>query len=58
MVPDNRSPFFFENKFLLKNSHLFSNNFVIKMSRSIKKNCGKVLRLGGHINMSLSSKII
>jgi hypothetical protein len=26
--------------------------------RSIKMNGGKVLRLGGHINMSLRSKII
>jgi hypothetical protein len=48
----------FEKHFILKNSHLFSNLFVTKMLRSIKMNCGKVLRLGCHINMSLSSKII
>jgi hypothetical protein len=47
-----------EKHFLLKNLHLFSNHFVTKMSRSIKMKCGKVLRLGDHFNMSLSSKII
>jgi hypothetical protein len=37
---------YFGKHFLLKNSHLFSNHFVTKMSRSIKMNCAKVLRLG------------
>jgi hypothetical protein len=48
----------FGKHFLLK-THTFSQIiFVTKMSRSINMNCGKVLRLDGHINMSLSSKII
>jgi hypothetical protein len=34
----------FGKHFLLKNSHLFPNHFVIKMSRSIEMNCDKVLK--------------
>jgi hypothetical protein len=54
---DNPSSYTFWKTFFEKLTP-FLKSFVTKISRSIKMNGGKVLRLGGHINMSPSSKII